>query len=212
MKPVELSAEELICHCLVDDIPDPPKKEAEDEPTPPGQKRGMEAIAFGLSLKKRGFNITVTGAPGSGKTSTALSVVRRKAITEPTGMDICFHQNFTNPDRPGVLHLPPGSGSRLNHLIDELLSLLDKQIPRLLEQPSIKAQAQSIQATYDEQEKALSREAENLADEQGIVIQTTQQGMNLIPLSDGKPMKEEAFLSLTPAQREEIEARRKKVL
>ena len=211
MKPVELTAEDLVCSCsdeetlLADAIPDAP-------PTLPGQKRGLEAIEFGITIKKRWFNITVTGAPGSGKSSTTHQIVLERAQKEPRGKDICIYPNYANPDQPGILFLPPGEGKYLNRLIDELLRLLDKQIPHLLEQPAVKTQLQEIASKYDEQEKELSRSVEKFAEDKGIVLQTTPQGINMIPLSNGKPMTEEDFLSISVEERTKIDERRKEVL
>ncbi|MEE8394638.1 MAG: AAA family ATPase, partial [bacterium] len=130
----------------------------------------------------------------------------------PAGVDLCIRQNFSNPARPQVLYLAPGGGAALNRNVEELLRLLDKQIPHLLEQPAIKAQIQQLKNGYDQREQALSREVEAFAHEKGIVMQTTPQGANMIPLADGKPIKEEEYLSLNVEQREEIESRRKEVL
>ncbi|MCZ6729656.1 MAG: AAA family ATPase [SAR324 cluster bacterium] len=213
MKPVELKPEELICRCAESEIPAPATKSPDDEPpTLPGQDRGLGALEFGLSLKKKWFNIAVSGAPDSGKTTIVHGVVSERASTEPPGMDICIHQNFANPHKPGVMFLPPGSGHIINGLLDELLKLLDNQIPHLLEQPSVKAQIQELRETYELRERELSRSVEEFAEQRGIVMQSTNQGMNLIPLADGKPMTEEAYLSMGVEEREGIAARRKEVL
>jgi predicted ATP-dependent protease len=213
MKPVELKPEELICRCAEEDVPDLAQPPVEGEPPVlPGQERGMEALAFGLSLKKKWFNITVAGSPDSGKTTTVLEVVKERAAMEPAAMDICIHPNFANPNKPGVLFLPPGAGSALNRLIDGLLKLLDNQIPHLLEQPSIKAQIQELREGFEQREQELSRQVEGFAEERGIVMQTTPQGVNMIPLVEGKPMKEEDYLSLNLEEREQIGERRKEVL
>ena len=210
MQPQPLKPEDLTCRCAESDIP---KVTVEDEtPALPGQERGLEALEFGLSLKKRWFNITVTGAPGSGKTTTVQDVVRERAEREPPGEDICIHQNFDHPTRPGVLYLPPGGGSALNRLIDELLRQLDKQIPNLIDQQAVKAQIQEIRGAYEEREQELSRTMEEYATTQGIFVQTTPQGVNMIPLRDGKPMKEEEFLEMGVEERKTMDSRRKAVL
>ena len=213
MMPVELKPDELVCRCAEADIPATPA-ETQDAgpPVPPGQTRGLESLEFGLSLKKKWFNIAVSGAPDSGKTTIVHGIVKERAASEPAAMDICIHQNFANPNKPGVLFLPPGSGTIVNRLIDELLKLLDNQLPHLLEQPSVKAQIQEMREGHEQRERELTRTVEAFAEERGIVMQTTNQGMNMIPLADGKPMTEEAYLSMGVEERDEITARRKEVL
>ena len=35
-----------------------------------GQRRGVEAFRFGMGMRQSGYNVFVTGAPGSGRLST----------------------------------------------------------------------------------------------------------------------------------------------
>lgn len=42
-----------------------------------GQKRGVEAFRFAMGIEKQGYNVLVTGAPGTGRTSTV-----RKLLAE----------------------------------------------------------------------------------------------------------------------------------
>ncbi|MCH8842688.1 MAG: AAA family ATPase [SAR324 cluster bacterium] len=210
MKPKPLTPEELTCLCTDSAIVR--NQTVEQTPKLPGQTRGMEALQFGLSVKERRFNITVVGAPGSGKTTTVQRVIEEKAAQEPPGKDICLHQNFTNPRKPKILYLQPGGGHKLNRMIEELLSLLDKQIPKLLEQPLIKARMQDMRSQYEEEERSHSVQVEEYASGLDLVMQTSQQGVNLIPLVEGRPMKEEEYLSLPVEQRREIEERRKELL
>lgn len=214
MNPVELKPEELLCRCAEEDIPEAVRQPERERHAPllPGQTRGIESLEFGLSMKKRWFNISVSGAPDSGKGTIVFHVVNERAAMEPPGMDICIHPNYSAPDKPGVLFLPPGLGSVVNRLIEELLKLLDNQIPHLLEQPSVKAQIQALREGYEQRERELSRIVDEFAEGKGIVMQTTGQGVNMIPLADGKPMKEEDYLSLDVETREEIASRRKEVL
>ena len=210
MKPESLPPEALTCRC--DETEFRRGSVGRLLPTLPGQHRGMDALAFGLGVNERRFNITVTGAAGSGKTTTVKRIVDERAASEPPGLDICLHQNFANPHKPKVLYLPPGGGRRLNRMIEELLTLLDKQIPKMLEQPSVKAQLQELQTRFDEQEQKLSTEIEEFAQQQGIAVQSTPQGVNLIPLIEGRPMKEEEYFRLNKEARQGIDDRRKELL
>ncbi|MDH4225022.1 MAG: AAA family ATPase, partial [Deltaproteobacteria bacterium] len=210
MPPRTLKAEELTCACNPQELERGPV--GEEPPVLPGQQRGLDALEFGLAVRESRFNITATGQPLSGKTPTVKRMVEEVAGREPPSTDICLRFNFKNPLHPLVMYLPPGGGLKLNRFIEELLSLLDKQIPKLLEQPSVKAHIQSLKETADEKEQVLSRQVEKFSEELGLVIQATPTGVNLIPLAEGKPMSEEDYLSLSVAKRQEIDAKRKEVL
>lgn len=182
-------------------------------PVLPGQTRGIQAVEFGLSLKRPYFNITVSGASRTGKTTVVKELAIRQAATESPSTDICITANFSEPTRPGVLYLPSGSGSRLNQRIDGLLTILDKQIPDLIAQPAVKAHIQELNENFNQQAHELSRELEGLAQEKGFFLQTSAKGTTLIPLKDdGKPMTDEDFISLEMEKREAIKKVRSEVL
>ena len=206
----ELSAEELICRCGDTEVP--VSVEPGAVKALPGQDRGMSALVYGLGLRRRWFNITVTGASGSGKSSTVEQTLWERAKTEAPSRDVGLHENFANPVKPGVLYLPPGGGQALNREIDALLQVLDKQIPQLLEQPSNKAVLQQLRADADQKIEEISKEVEDFAREKQIVVQTTQQGVNLIPLTEGRPMKEEEYLALSAEERGAVDGARQEVI
>jgi lon-related putative ATP-dependent protease len=211
MNPIRLTADELTCRCADSDVRQADPESGATAPLLPGQTRGTEAIGFGLSLKKPYFNITVSGVSRSGKTTLVEQLARAKAGGEAPGRDICFVPNFADPIRPSVLYLAPGSGTQLNRLVDELLRTLDKQIPALLEQPSVKALIEQIAETFNSRIQEITRQIEVLAQENGIFVQTGPSGVSMIPLKDGKPMTHEAFISLGMEEREQIDKQRRVV-
>jgi lon-related putative ATP-dependent protease len=207
----KLNPEELTCRCADTDVH---RTEGDDQPPVlPGQTRGMDALEFGLSLKRQYFNITVSGPSRSGKTTIVEQMARQRGRKESAGQDICITPNFADPNKPGVLYLSPGSGAHLNRLIDDLLKSLDKQIPEWIEQPAVKAHLQELNEQYNQRAQEFTRTVEKLAAEKGIFIQSTTQGVNLIPLKeDSKPMKDEEFIALGMDERESINNQRREVL
>ncbi len=75
-----------------------------------GQERAVKAIEFGLSITNHGYNIFVSGIPGTGKNSIVKSIVQRISRELPVPDDWCYLNNFKDPDRPRAIKLPPGKG------------------------------------------------------------------------------------------------------
>ncbi|MDH5752732.1 MAG: AAA family ATPase, partial [Deltaproteobacteria bacterium] len=201
----------LTCACTEKEI----NRAAPDDSPPslPGQERGMGAVEFGLALKRPFFNITVAGVSRSGKTTMVEQMTRDYAAKEPPGQDISITPNFSDPHRPGVLYLSPGSGVHLNSLIDELLKTLDKQIPELMEQQAVKAHLQEINEDFNNRAQELTRQVEELAQQKGLFVQSSSHGLSLIPLKeDGKPMNDADFIALGVEEREAINNKRREVL
>ena len=67
-----------------------------DPPSRPliGQDRALEALEFGIGNKNGGFNIYVSGYPGSGKLKAVNHFLEEKAKTEPSPGDWCYVNNF----------------------------------------------------------------------------------------------------------------------
>src|SRR5262249_13387785 len=74
-----------------------------------GQERAREAVAFGLSLSARGYNIAVSGAPASARTALVRSLAREAAAGRPLPPDWVYLFNFSEPHRPRALQLAAGT-------------------------------------------------------------------------------------------------------
>jgi Cdc6-like AAA superfamily ATPase len=53
-----------------------------------GQCKGAEAIRFGLGIKSKGYNIYVSGLPGSGKTTFSEKFTKEAAKNDPVPPDM----------------------------------------------------------------------------------------------------------------------------
>ena len=65
-----------------------------------GQERAMEALQFGVGIRREGYNLFVLGPPGIGKYSVARRYLERSAETAAPPPDWCYLHNFEHPDRP----------------------------------------------------------------------------------------------------------------
>src|SRR5512135_2058476 len=73
-----------------------------------GQERAVKALRFGLGIKEKGFNIYVSGRPGTGRTTAIERFLEEVAAKEPAPFDWCYVNNFHDSYRPCVLRLPAG--------------------------------------------------------------------------------------------------------
>ena len=79
LKDMELQPEQLRWRCDPADLE--PSATSQSVPAPAEgtlrQRRGIDAISFGLALDRDGFNIFVAGPPGSGRATTVQMLVAR---------------------------------------------------------------------------------------------------------------------------------------
>jgi len=68
-----------------------------------GQTRAVKATEFGLSIKNHGYNIFVSGVPGTGRNTIVKSIVKRIALERPVPEDWCYINHFRLANRPRAI-------------------------------------------------------------------------------------------------------------
>ncbi|RMG05734.1 MAG: ATP-dependent protease [Nitrospirae bacterium] len=171
-----------------------------------GQERALRSIDFGVSLQSRGFNIYVLGESGTGKTSTVKSIISRKASTEPVPPDWCYVYNFAEPDHPLAISLPPGKGVELRKDMEELISSLKTEIPKVFESKEYEKQKNRIMEEYQKRQKDLFASLEEEAEAKGFTIKRTVGGFFIVPVKkNGEVLSEEEFNNLDENTKKKIE-------
>ena len=153
-----------------------------------GQKRALEALRFGLDIRKKGYHVFVAGPSGAGKLSSVRRLLRRRAAGEPTPRDICYIHSFEEPSRPKVLCVPSGMGRRLSQAMGTLVEELDRRAPQILSSRLLATIRASLGAecrvAVDEMREELFEEAQK----EDLWIQQEGQRFVVAPLVDGEPL------------------------
>ncbi|MBS4023726.1 MAG: AAA family ATPase [Dethiobacter sp.] len=170
-----------------------------------GQERAVRAMEFGLSIKRHGYNVFMTGSTGTGKISYAQSLVNEVAGTEEVPADWCYVNNFENSGHPVALKLPCGRGSRFARDMAELVETLKLEIPKAFDADDYERQKTEIFKTFQEIRAHLLEELGALATEQGFVLKRTSTGFVSIPVIEGKEISTEEFTALSAEVKEELE-------
>ena len=101
-----------------------------------GQDRALEAIRLGLDINGIGYNIFVTGLAGTGRFTTIKCVLEEMdemVIKGKIPNDLCYVNNFKNPDMPHMISLPAGQGNAFKKEMETLIETLKKKIPLMFE-------------------------------------------------------------------------------
>src|SRR6185312_8344057 len=91
--------------CEPDELPFALSSELSDAPAALGQQRAAEALEFALRMRRKGYNVYALGPSGTGRHQLAQDLLRRQAADEPTPPDLCYVNNFTDPQKPSRLDL-----------------------------------------------------------------------------------------------------------
>ena len=75
-----------------------------------GQDRALEAVRFGVGIRRQGFNLFLLGPAGTGKYALAHDFLAKRAATETTPDDWCYVNNFDGAEKPTHIATSPGPG------------------------------------------------------------------------------------------------------
>ncbi|MCD4719460.1 MAG: AAA family ATPase [Desulfobacula sp.] len=176
-----------------------------------GQKRAVEAIDFGLNMKGPEYNIFVTGLEGTGKSTIVKKLLIEHAKKYETSKDLCLVNNFDDVYCPVVIEMPAGSAVYFSRSMIQFIEVLKTKIPGFFEIPSFQEEQNKIYKETSNRQKELSDDVEQLAESTGFSIISTEEEYQVVPVSDGQPMSQEAYQSLDEATRREMDENRVQV-
>ena len=129
-----------------------------------GQPRALEALRMGIRVRAKGYNVYVSGTPGTGRRTAVLSVLSEEPPDAGRLRDLVYVYNFSSPLEPTCLVLPPGEGKAFKVGLHRMVEAL-KGIVRL-QAESASARPGETRAALEERENELlsSLESELLAD------------------------------------------------
>ena len=174
-----------------------------------GQDRAVSATAFGIGMRRPGYNLFVVGAARTGRTSTMHRVLTRTAREEPTPSDYCYVYNFADPYRPAALELPPGRARELAAEMARLVQECRTRLPRAFEGEEFERQKAHILDELGRRQQLEMVALETAAREAGFVVLKTPGGLTVAPAPRGEPLTGAEFVALPQAEKDEIEGRGK---
>jgi Cdc6-like AAA superfamily ATPase len=130
---IELTAQQVYRVCDPKETSCDPAKELSALETIVGQDRAIRAMQFGLGIREQGFNIFVSGMPGTGRTTAVRRYLEEVAETKPVPPDWCYVNNFQNPYQPNALSLPAGRAIELQKGMDNLTKSVFQDVRKVFE-------------------------------------------------------------------------------
>lgn len=206
-KPKELTADELWNPC------DPASLDFETTESLPGevaiigQDRAVQAIDFGMGIASFGFNVYALGYTGTGRSTTIRTFLDRIAAEQPVPNDWIYVYNFSDPNKPNAIALPPGTAGELRRDMQELVADLQREIPRAFESEDYQKQRETIIREMQETRNTEFAQLEHKVNEHGFTLLKTAMGLGIAPVLNGQVLTPEAYQKLDEATRQQIENR-----
>jgi len=170
-----------------------------------GQKRALEAFEFGIGNKSGGFNIYVSGYPGSGKLRAVNHFLEEKAKFETTPGDWCYVNNFKDSYYPKKLSLPQGGGEIFKNEISKLIEEVQKDLIKAFESKEYADKRQYIIDEFKQKEIDLFKAIYKKASLSYFTIRRTPIEIIVLPTDErGSPISDDNFQKFSKKKREEI--------
>lgn len=170
-----------------------------------GQTRAVKAMQFGLEMSSLGYNISVVGAPGTGKSTYVDSTIHYYAAKKETPQDWCYVYNFQNPDKPIAISFPPGKGKLFKKEMMEAIEEFQQTIPNAFENNEYTVSkgeiVQRVQSQVDHDMRVLKEKAK----EANYMLQQNPQQLVFVPFKDGKKLLPEEYEQLPVEERKKME-------
>lgn len=173
-----------------------------------GQERAAQALAVGLAIRHRSYNVFVSGLTAPDRKELIRGLLAERAAGETTPDDWVYVQNFDEPDCPLALHLPSGHGARLRSTMTEIVTRLRHDLPEAFKAEDFSAQRERLGADFGKQNEAIYNELLERAKELNMAVQRFPNSvLGFIPLRDGKPIEASESESIGEQERADIEHR-----
>ncbi|MDA0770879.1 MAG: ATP-binding protein [Chloroflexi bacterium] len=172
-----------------------------------GQDRALSALELAVDIEAEGYNLFVSGIPGSGRNTALRTYLQQVASTKPNPPDWGYVHNFEDPSQPLALSMTCGMMRQLSHDMDELTSSCRHEIPRAFETDDYSHQVDDVMQEIQEKRQSLTAELEQQAQTLGFGLTFTQVGITPVPLIEGRQMTQEEFAALSDEVREGFRGR-----
>jgi ATP-dependent Lon protease len=164
------------------------------------QKIPFETMRFGLETRVAGHNIFIRGVEGTKRVELVKLFCEELKPTTSTALDRCFVHNFSQPDRPRLISVPPGRGRVFQRRIDRLAEFIRTELKPILASDVMQATRETLASRAKSAIDELLKPFEQALNEAGLALVTYQAGsaaqVAIFPVLDGKSVPPEELEQL----------------
>lgn len=169
-----------------------------------GQPRALEALLLGTGIRARGYNIFISGAPGTGRRTAVMQVLSEIPAAPEALRDRAYAYNFRSPLEPRALAFPRGQARSFKKELHTLVENMKKVVRLRTESADFKRSLDAAAADVDAAETARLSEFETELAAQGFRIVQTQEengtaSTDIVPVRDDKLSSFEELKALAAA-------------
>ena len=170
-----------------------------------GQERGIKALKFGLDMDIKGYNLYLEGPTGVGKTMYTKKYLSIKAAKKKTPNDWCYIYNFDNPNEPLAVSLPAGQGKVFKETMDNFIKDIRRDLKKTFNNDDFEKEKAAIRQESEEKREQILEKLNKRTMAEGFQVKSTNNGVYMMPMMNGKTLAEEEFDKLDDSIKQEFE-------
>lgn len=172
-----------------------------------GQERGIKALEFGLNVDINGYNVYVEGPYGVGKTAYVKNYLNVISKKKKVPSDWCYLYNFDNPNEPVAVSLPAGQGKEFRDTMNSFINEIKIDIRNTFNNEDFEKEKKLIKQEYETKRNLLMEQLNKKSAEYGFTVKSSQNGIYMMPIVNGKTIAEEEFNKLDDAIKKDYETK-----
>lgn len=211
MDKFRLKPEQLTSHCDVGCLDFVTTDELKPLQGLLAQDRATKALDFGLSIKKKGYNVYVSGSWGTGRTSYVHQIAEKKAAQKAAPMDWIYVNNFENFHQPKAIPLKTGTAKEFIKWMEKTIVFLRKEIQTVFSSKDYENTRSLILKQYQGNTAQVIEQLNEVGTAYGFRFSQNERGLISIPLRNGEPMTEEEYKNITDEEYENMKSNSEKL-
>ena len=200
-----LSADEAVRRCDPEQFDFSTTDDLDDLTEVIDQARAEEALQFGIATEREGFNIYALGPQETDKENLVRHYLEDRASEEDPPEDLCYVNNFDDPDEPRLLRVPAGVGKSLADDVDDFLRELRPALTSAFESEEYQTRRAAVQEEAGAEQQEKFQELQERANERGLALLRTPAGFVFAPIRDDEIIPPDEIQELSEEEQERLE-------
>ena len=172
-----------------------------------GQERGIASLKFGLNVDVNGYNLYLEGPSGVGKTMYTRNYLNKISKMKKVPPDWCYVYNFENPNEPVAISFPAGQGQEFKDVMEKFVKDIKSELKSTFNNKDFEKEKNVIVQKYQEKRSKLLDDLNSQAAKYSFQVKASDTGIYMMPMVEGKVIKEEDFDKLDDKIKQEYESK-----
>ena len=151
-----------------------------------GQNRAKNALNYGLSINRYGYNIFLSGIQSSRKRKYLESILNEVSKNKQIPDDLCYVNNFEDDTKPVLLRFKAGDGEIFKKNIGDFSTQLKDELTQIFSSNNYNTELEMIEQKYEKEWRNILKNYQSKVMENNFILIQTKEGYHVPTPLDAK--------------------------